>query len=188
MTHLSRLSIAGRIVLSFGVVALISNCANQPNNSPKQEAENACRVFGPKTLAGGAIGTLGGAAGGAALGAAAGAGKGAAIGAVGGALVGLIAGLGVGHHYDQKDCAEAQKALAQMRNARNGQTVSWVNASNGDHGSYTATGDEYSVAQKRICRPVRQDIALHGEQPTSQILLTCRTAEGDYTTVQEPAS
>ena len=184
----NHLFVAGRIALSLSVVALISSCANQPGSSPKQEAENACRVFGPKTLAGGAIGTVGGAAGGAALGAAVGAGKGAAIGAVGGAVAGLIAGLGVGHSYDQKDCAEAQRALAQMRNARTGYTAFWVNPSNGHHGSYTATGDEYSDAQKRVCRPVREVSALGGQQPTTQNLLTCRTPDGDYTTVQGPTS
>lgn len=183
-----RLPIAGLFSVSVATTMLTAGCTNQPYTSPEQQAQNACQAFGPKTLSGAAIGALGGAAGGAGIGAAAGGGRGAAIGAGVGALVGLMGGLAVGHSLDQRDCAEAQQALAQMRDAPVGQAKYWNDPQTGSHGSYTAISTEYPAADNRFCRRVRQDTTLHGSAPTTQELVTCRTADGNYTTVQGPTA
>ncbi|MBN8890176.1 MAG: hypothetical protein BGP12_00090 [Rhodospirillales bacterium 70-18] len=188
MIRAARLPVVGLFFLSMTTATLTAGCTNQPYTSPEQQAQNACRVFGPKTLSGAAVGMLGGAAGGASLGAIAGGRRGALIGAGIGALAGLISGLAVGHGFDQRDCAEAQTALAQMRHAHVGQSAYWTDPQTGSHGSYTALGAEYSVAGNNFCRRVRQDTTLHGQSPTTQELVTCRTADGDYTTVKEPAA
>lgn len=174
--------------LLVAIPALVAGCTNQPYSSPQQQAQNACQAFGPKTLSGAAIGALGGAAGGAGIGAAAGGGRGALLGAGIGAAVGLIGGLAVGHSLDQRDCADAQRALAELRDAPVGQTASWADVQTGSYGSYTATSDEFPGGNNRFCRRVRQDTTLRGNSPTTQMLVTCRTADGDYTTVQEPTS
>jgi surface antigen len=181
------LPIGGLFVLGLAA-ALTTGCTNQPYTSPEQQAQNACQAFGPKTLSGAAIGALGGAAGGAGVGAIAGGGRGAAIGAGIGALVGLMGGLAVGHSLDQRDCAEAQQALSQMRNAPVGQPAYWTDQQTGNHGSYTAVSTEYPVADNRFCRRVRQDTTLQGSEPTTQVVVTCRTADGNYTTVQAPSA
>jgi surface antigen len=188
MIRTARLSAAGLFLVGMATTTLTAGCANQPYTSPEQQAQNACQAFGPKTLSGAAIGALGGAAGGAGLGAAAGGGRGAAIGAGIGALVGLVGGLAVGHSLDQRDCAEAQQALAQMRHAPVGQAAYWTDPQTGSRGSYTAVSDEYPVANNGFCRRVRQDTTLHGSAPTTQVVVTCRTADGNYTTVQEPTA
>jgi surface antigen len=181
----SRVLAAGLLFVGTTSAIFTTGCTNQPYTSPQQQAQNACQVFGPKTLSGAAIGTLGGAAGGAAQGSIAGGGRGAAIGAGVGALIGLVGGLAVGHSFDQRDCAEAQQALAQMRYAHVGQVAYWTNPQTGSNGSYTALSNEYSAADDHFCRRVRQDTTLEGHAPTTQVVVTCRTPEGDYTTVQE---
>jgi len=188
MIRAARLSVAGLFFAGMVSTTLTAGCTNQPYTSPEQQAQNACQAFGPKTLSGAAIGALGGAAGGAGLGAIAGGGRGAAIGAGVGALAGLIGGLAVGHSLDQRDCIEAQRALAQMRYAPMGQAAYWTDPQTGNHGSYTAISDEYSVTGGGFCRRVRQDTTLQGRESTTQVLVTCRTADGNYTTVQEPAA
>jgi surface antigen len=186
MIRAARLPVAGFVSLAMVTTLLAAGCTNQPYTSPAQQAQNACQAFGPKTLSGAAIGALGGAAGGAGIGAMAGGGRGAAIGAGIGAVAGLLGGLAVGHSLDQRDCAEAQQALAQMRYAPIGGASYWTNPQTGSHGSYTPVNDEYPAANNGFCRRVRQDTTLNGSQPTSQVLVTCRTADGNYTTVQEP--
>jgi surface antigen len=184
----SRMLVISLLFAGTTSATLTAGCTNQPYTSPEQQAQNACQVFGPKTLSGAAIGTLGGAAGGAALGSIAGGGRGAAIGAGIGALAGLIGGLAVGHSFDQRDCAEAQQALAQMRYAHVGQVAYWTDPQTGSYGSYMALSSEYPVANDHFCRRVRQDTTLQGHAPTTQVLVTCRNVEGDYTTVQQPGA
>lgn len=161
-----------------------AGCTNQPYTSAEQQAQNACQALGPKAMSGALIGTLGGAAGGAGLGAAAGGGRGAAIGAGIGALAGLIGGLAVGHNMDARDCAEAQRALAQVRLAPIGQPVAWRSAS-GSYGSYTPVSTEYPASDNRFCRRLNEQTTLAGRQPTSSMVVTCRQPNGDYTTVQQ---
>jgi surface antigen len=185
MIRAAHLPIAGVVSLAMATTLLTTGCTNQPYTSPAQQAQNACQAFGPKTLSGAAIGVLTGAAGGAGIGAIAGGGRGAAIGAGAGALIGLLGGLAVGHSFDQRDCAEAQQALAQMRYAPIGQAAYWTDPQTGSHGSYTPVSNEYPASDNGFCRRVRQDTTLHGRQPTTQVLVTCRTADGNYTTVQE---
>ena len=188
MIRTARLSSASLLFVSMASATLTAGCTTQPYTSFQQQAQNACQAFGPKTLSSAAVGVLGGAAGGAGLGAIAGGGRGAAIGAGLGALAGLIGGLAVGHGMVQRDCAQAQQALAQMRYAPVGQAASWTDPATGSYGSYTPITNEYRVAAGGFCRRIRQDTALQGHQPTSQMLLTCRTANGNYTTVQEPTT
>lgn len=164
----ARLPITGLLFVGMVTTTLTAGCTNQPYTSPEQQAQNACQAFGPKTLSGAAIGALGGAAGGAGIGAIAGGGRGAAIGAGVGALAGLMGGLAVGHSLDQRDCAQAQQALAQMRYAPVGQATSWNDTQTGSHGSYTPISDEYPSADDHFCRRVRQDTTLQGQEPTTQ--------------------
>lgn len=167
-------------------VTLTTGCTDRPYASPQEQAQNACKAFGPKTLSGGLIGALGGAGAGAGIGALAGGGKGAAIGAAAGAVTGLLAGFVVGNQMDKHDCAEAQMALAQIGGRPIGYTASWSNPATGSHGSYTPISAEMPQADGRVCRRVRQDTALKGYNPSSQVVLTCRLANGDYETVQAP--
>lgn len=177
------------LAVALSTAAMIGGCTNHPYSSPQEQAQNACQALGPKTLSGAAIGVLGGAAGGAAIGAAAGGGRDAAIGAGVGALVGLIGGLAVGHNLDVRDCEQAQQALAQMRYAPTGQSVAWEDPQTGSKGSYTPVSDESQQTNGQFCRQVRQDTTLQGHQATTQMVLTCRTPDGDYKTVQAaPAS
>ena len=138
---------------------------------------NACRAFGPKALSGALIGGLGGAGGGAALGAAAGGGRGAAIGAGVGLLAGLITGAAVGNQLDQRDCAAAQQALAQIAVQPEGVPLSWSSPT-GSTGSYTPTGPEYAAANGAFCRPARQATNIAGRQPVQSDVITCRGADG----------
>lgn len=169
---------------AISLALLMSGCADRPYNSPEEQAHNACQALGPKTLSGALIGGLGGAAGGAGLGALAGGGKGAAIGAGIGVLAGLIGGAIVGNQIDKRDCYEAQLALQQIRYKDVGQVAAWNNTATGSSGSYTALTPESAYANGRICRQVRQDTTLKDQAPTSQMLLTCRTADGNYESVQ----
>jgi surface antigen len=157
-------------------------CTSRSYSSPEEQAQNACQALGPKALSGALIGGLGGAAGGAGIGAAAGGGRGAAIGAGIGALAGILGGLAVGHSLDQRDCSEAQQALAQIRNTPTGQAVAWSSPS-GSRGSYTPISDEYQDPKGQLCRRVRQDVTIAGRQPTGAVVVTCRTPDGDYKTV-----
>jgi surface antigen len=75
-----------------------------------------------------------------------------------------------------------------MRYAPVGQASAWTDQQTGSYGSYTAISGEYPVADNRFCRRVRQDTTLHGSEPTTQLVVTCRTADGDYTTVQQPGA
>lgn len=168
----------------ISVVSLTAGCTNQPYSSPEEQAHNACQAFGPKTLSGAAIGTLGGAGAGAAIGAIASGGKGAAIGAGAGALAGLIGGLIAGNQLDKRDCAQAQAALQQVRYMSIGQNSSWSNAETGSYGSYTPLTGDMQQANGQICREVRQDTTLKGHATTSQKELTCRDVDGNYTRVQ----
>lgn len=188
MIRVGRLPIVGLLCASIVTTALTPGCTNQPYTSPEQQAQNACQAFGPRTLSGAAIGVLGGAAGGAGIGALAGGGRAAAIGAGVGALAGLIGGLAVGNSLDKRDCAEAQQALAQMRYAPVGQPAFWRDPQTGSYGSYTPVSAEYQVPDGQFCRRVRQDTTIAGHAPSAQVLVTCRSANGDYTTVQEPTA
>ena len=187
MLRPARLSVAAAFLVGISTVTLTPGCTDQPYTSPQQQAQNACQAFGPKTLSGALIGGLAGAGGGAALGAIGGGGRGAAIGAGVGLLAGALTGAFVGKSYDQRDCAQAQTALEQMRYAQIGQTVPWQNHTTGSSGSYTAMGPETAQpGSTQLCRPVRQDTMLAGHQATSQNLLTCRQPDGDYQVVQTP--
>lgn len=165
-------------------LSLTAGCTNRPYSSAEEQAQNACKVFGPKTLSGAAIGTLGGAGTGAAIGAMAGGGQGAAIGAGAGAVAGLLTGFFVGHHYDSRDCNEARAALQQVRYKAVGQSAVWYSADTGSRGSYTPLTDEVRQSDGRVCRQVRQDTTMKDHAGTSQVEITCRDVNGDYSTVQ----
>ena len=183
MDHRSRFFDALLLAGALAIPLAAGGCTNQPYTSPEQQAQNACQAFGPKATSGALIGTLGGAAGGAGIGAAAGGGRGAAIGAGVGALAGLIGGIAVGHNLDSRDCAEAQQALAQVRLAPIGQAIAWRSPS-GSYGSYTPVGGEYATPDNRFCRNLNEQTTLAGRQPTTSAVVTCRTPDGDYRTVQ----
>jgi len=185
-THI-RLPVALVYLAGISLTTVTAGCTNQPYSSPQEQAQNACRAFGPKTLSGGLIGTLGGAAGGAGIGALAGGGKGAAIGAGVGAFAGLLGGMIAGNQMDKQDCYQAQVALQQIRFKPVGQSVAWANPATGSFGSYTPLTAETAQPNGRLCRQVRQDTTLKGHQATSQAELTCRDANGDYMAV-EPIS
>ena len=182
MRTIARLPAAALLACSAATLTLVPGCADHPYSSPEQQAQNACQAFGPKALSGALIGGLGGAGAGAGIGALAGGGKGAAIGAGAGLLAGLIGGMMVGHNLDQRDCAQAQQALARIRYAAPGQAVVWSSAT-GSRGTYTAVGTEYAGQNGQVCRLVRQDASLVGHQPTTGEVVTCRTPDGDYQTV-----
>lgn len=173
--------------LSIIALTSLTGCTERPYSSPQEQAQNACQAFGPKTLSGGLIGGLGGAAGGAGIGALAGGGKGAAIGAGVGAFAGLLGGMIVGNQLDKQDCYQAQLALQQIRYKSVGQEVSWTNPETGSYGSYTPLTSETSMPNGQLCRKVRQDTTLKDHQATSQVELTCRDANGNYTKVQSLA-
>jgi len=176
------------ILTSLCIASLSLNaCTDRPYSSPEEQAKNACQAFGPKTLSGAAIGTLGGAAGGAAIGALEGGGKAAAIGAGIGAFAGLLTGAIAGNQIDKQDCYQAQVALQQIRYKGIGENVTWSNPATGSFGSYTPLSAEAQGPNGRLCRQVRQDTTLKGHQATSQVEMTCREPNGDYTTVAQPA-
>lgn len=165
---------------------MTTGCTDQAYTSPEQQAQNACRALGPKTLSGALIGGVGGAGTGAAIGALAGGGKGAGIGALAGGVLGVGIGLLEGHHLDAQDCQQAQIALQQVRYTDVGQAVSWANPATGSYGSYTPLSTETVQPSGQLCRQVRQDSTIKNHAATSQIELTCRDANGNYTTVQTP--
>ena len=79
MRRSAQASTAAAVFIGMSFATLTSGCTDQPYSSPQQQAQNACRAFGPKTLSGMAIGGLAGGVGGAGIGAAAGGGRGALI-------------------------------------------------------------------------------------------------------------
>ena len=162
---------------------IVAFCITAP--APAQ-AQNACSALGPKAISGALIGGLGGGALGAGLGAAAGGRRGAAIGGGVGLFGGMMAGLSAGKQADQRDCAAAQAALAQMTRQPVGVPATWRSPS-GSYGSYTPTGPEYAQGNQ-FCRPVRQSTNIVGHQPVDSGVVTCRDANGDYQTVTETAS
>lgn len=185
-THI-RLPVALAYMASISLMTMTAGCTNRPYSSPEEQAQNACHAFGPKTLSGGLIGTLGGAAGGASIGAIAAGGKGAAIGAGVGAFAGLLGGMIAGNQMDKQDCYQAQVALQQIRYKTVGQPVAWSNPTTGSFGSYTPLTAETVQSSGKLCRQIRQDTTLKGRQATSQVELTCRDSDGNYTAV-EPIS
>jgi surface antigen len=164
--------------MGLATISLTAGCTTQPYTSPQQQAQNACQAFGPKALSGALIGGLSGAAGGAGLGAIAGGGRGAAIGAGVGLLAGMFTGAAVGNQLDQRDCAQAQMALAELQAAPVGQPVAWHSPS-GSYGTYTATGQQYA-SNDTFCRPTNQSLTLKGRQTTQQSGEVCRLPNGDY--------
>jgi len=180
----TRLPVALIYLAGIPLTAITTGCTNRPYNSPQEQAQNACHAFGPKTLSGGLIGTLGGAAGGAGIGALASGGKGAAIGAGVGAFAGLLGGMIAGNQMDKQDCYQAQVALQQIRYTAVGQPVTWTNPATGSFGSYTPLTAETAQTNGKLCRQVRQDTTLKDHQATSQVELTCRDANGNYTTIE----
>jgi surface antigen len=174
------------LTVSVSTVGLTPGCTNQPYSSPQEAAQNACRALGPKAISGALIGGLGGAALGAGIGAAAGGGRGAGIGAGIGLLGGLVTGLAVGSRADQRDCAAAQAALAQMTTQPVGVPAMWRSPS-GSYGSYTPTGPEYAQGGQ-FCRPVRESTNIVGHAPVQSGGVACRDANGDYQTMTETAA
>jgi surface antigen len=181
-----RLPAAALLFGAFSTTILTVGCASRPYSSPQEAAQNACSALGPKAISGVLLGGLGGGALGAGIGAAAGGGRGAAIGAGVGLLGGLVAGLAVGKQADQRDCAAAQTALAQMTTQPIGVPAMWRSPS-GSYGSYTPTSAEYAQGNQ-FCRQVRQSTNIAGHQPVESGAVACRNANGDYQTVSEAAS
>ena len=171
---------------AVSAIAVTPGCADRPYSSPQEAAQNACRALGPKALSGAAIGALGGGALGAGLGAAAGGGRGAVIGAGVGLLGGLVTGLIVGSHADQRDCAAAQTALAQMTTQPINIPAMWRSPS-GSYGSYTPLSTEYAQ-DGQFCRQVRQSTNIVGHQSTESTGIACRQPNGDYQTMTETAA
>ena len=168
---------------ALATAGMTSGCTNQPYTSSEQQSQNACQAFGPKAMSGALLGTLAGAAGGAGIGALAGRGRGAAIGGLVGGLAGLAGGLAVGKNMDSRDCTQAQTALAQVRQAQIGQVIAWRSPS-GSYGSYTPISAEYAGANNQFCRSLNENTTIQGHQPTTSSVVTCRTGDGDYQTVQ----
>ena len=123
---------------------------------------------------------------GAGIGAAAGGGRGAAIGAGIGLLGGLITGLAIGKQADQRDCAAAQAALAQMTTQPTGVPIGWQSPS-GSYGSYTPVSAEYAQGPQ-FCRQVRQSTNIVNHAPVQSTGIACRDANGDYQTMTETAA
>ncbi len=186
MQILGRLPAAAMLLGAVSVVAVTPGCTDRPYSSPQEAAQNACRALGPKALSGLAIGAFGGGALGAGLGAAAGGGRGAAIGAGIGLLGGLVTGLVVGSHADQRDCAAAQAALAQLTIQPVNVPALWRSPS-GSYGSYTPLSAEYAQGPQ-FCRQVRQSTNIVGHQPTEGTGIACRQPNGDYQTMTEAAA
>ena len=84
---------------------------------------------------------------------------------------------------DTRDCSQAQRALAQVRFAPIGQPVAWRSPS-GSFGTYTPVSTEYAVPNGQFCRRLNEQTTLTGREPTSSTVVTCRTPDGDYQTVQ----
>jgi surface antigen len=166
MSKLSRLSHSALLLGSMSTTVLATGCTDRPYSSPQEAAQNACRALGPKALAGALIGGLGGAA----L----------------GAGVGLVTGLAVGSQADQRDCAAAQAALAQLAAQPIGVPAMWRSPS-GSYGSYTPVSAEYAQGPQ-FCRQVRQTTAIAGHQPTESTGVACRQPNGDYQTMTETAA
>ena len=187
MSTLGRVPTAAMLMAAaMSATVLTPGCAERPYSSPQEAAQNACRALGPKAISGALLGGLGGGAVGAGIGAAAGGGRGAAIGAGIGLLGGLITGLAVGKQADQRDCAAAQTALAQMTNQPTGVPVSWSSPS-GSHGSYTPVSAEYAQGPQ-FCRQVRQSTNIVNHAPVESTGVACRDANGDYQTMTETAA
>lgn len=185
MKAVARPTVALLLATGLIITGATSGCTNRPYASPEEQAQNACKAIGPKALSGALIGGLGGAAAGAAIGGAAGGGRAAGIGAAAGLLTGLVVGLAAGHNIDQRDCAQAQIALAQIRNLPVGTPIAWA-SSTGSHGTFIPTSDEYAGPNGTFCRNVTQQATLAGHETTSTAVMTCRTADGNYNTISPP--
>jgi surface antigen len=90
----------------------------------------------------------------------------------------MFTGAAVGNQLDQRDCAQAQMALAELQAAPVGQPVAWHSPS-GSYGTYTATGQQYA-SNDTFCRPTNQSLTLKGRQTTQQSGEVCRLPNGDY--------
>jgi surface antigen len=114
----------------------------------------------------------------------------ALIGAGAGLLVGALAGGVIGHHLDQGDCAAAQTALQQIDTAPAGQALTWNNTATGSSGSFVPTGAVYTdPTSGQPCRLTNANYAIAGHQPVmGDKSIVCRTADGDYTTLEAPTS
>jgi surface antigen len=84
---------------------------------------------------------------------------------------------------DQRDCAQAQLALARIRDLPVGQPVTWQSPT-GSYGAYTPVSAEFRGPNNTFCRNVNQEATLAGHEPTQSIVMTCRTPSGNYETVQ----
>jgi surface antigen len=183
MATYSRLPTTLLLIGALSATALTAGCANRPYSSPQEAAQNACHALGTKAMSGALIGSVGGAALGAGIGAAAGGGRGALLGAGIGLIGGLVAGLATGSQADQRDCAAAQLALAQLATQPTGVPAAWRSAS-GSYGAYTPVGEEYAQGNQ-FCRQVRESTNIVGHQSVESTGLACRDANGDYQTVSE---
>lgn len=164
--------LATAVIVLLAVV--VSGCANQGANS----SSSACRLLGPKALAGAGVGALAGAG----IGAAASGGKGQEV--LAGALIGALVGSLVGNHLDGQDCEAAQMAMRQMDDAKVGQHINWSNPQSGNSGSFVPLTNAQQTASGQVCRKYARSTTLKGGQQTGGDAGTvCRNPDGDWVPV-----
>jgi surface antigen len=94
--------------------------------------------------------------------------------------------MSIGSQADQRDCAAAQAALAQLTTQPIGVAATWTSPS-GSHGDFTPVSAEYAQGTQ-FCRKVRANTDIVGHAPVQTTGIACRDANGDYQTMTEEAA
>lgn len=148
-----------RKLLSFFMLILLSNCADDPNR--KQN-----------------IGTVLGGATGALIGSTLGGGDGNLVAIGAGAVVGAFLGNQIGASMDKVDAMEAERtAQNSLEKAASGQTTSWKNPDTGNSGSFTPK--RTYETQNTYCREFTQTINVGGKTQ-SGYGTACRQPDGTW--------
>lgn len=158
--------------LIFCLAVLTVVASGRPSQA--QQA-GACPIFGPKAVAGAAVGT----ALGAGIGSAITRGKGSG-GLIIGGLAGGALGGSVGASLDQQDCIAAQQALQRMTTQRTGQQIPWANQASGNHGALTPTSNVAKASNGQVCRNYHIDSITKDGTTQSHDGVTCEQPNGDW--------
>ncbi len=127
-------------------------------------------------------GTIAGAAVGAGVGAFFGSGTGKVAAIAGGAVIGGITGNLIGKRLDEKDKAEAQKAMAEAETAPVGEKVAWNNPDSGNSGTVEVT-QEGPDADGNTCREFKHTVRVGGETQEDKGV-ACKREDGKWVTVK----
>lgn len=148
-----------RIILSFLLLVILSNCADDPNRKQNMG-----------TILGGATGAL--------IGSTLGGGDGNLVAIGAGAVIGAFIGNQVGASMDKVDAMEAEKnAQKSLESLPSGKTSSWKNPNTGNYGTFTPKKTYES--QNGYCREFTQQITVAGKTQTGYGT-ACRQPDGSW--------